>query len=74
MSYSLALKQLLKSNFEYSYFFDNYKEAEEFYFKCLKRNDKELAEKITYRNGEPEPLSWDLIGIDASKSYLQREE
>lgn len=74
VSYSLALKQLLKSNFEYSYFFDNYKEAEEFYFECLKRNDKELAEKITYRNGEPEPLSWDLIGIDASKSYLQREE
>ena len=35
---------------------------------------KELAEKITYRNGEPEPLSWDWIGIDAAKSYLQREE
>lgn len=74
VSYSIALKQLLKSDFEYSYFFDNYKEAEEFYFECLKRNDKELAEKITYRNGEPEPLSWDWIGIDAAKSYLQREE
>ena len=71
VSYSLALKQLLKSSFEYSKFFDNYEEAENFYFECLKRHDKEYADKITYRNGEPEPLPWDYIGIDASKSYLR---
>lgn len=73
VSYSFALKQLLKSNFEYSYFFENYEEAESFYFECLRRNDNELAEKTTYRNGEPEPLPWGYIGIDASSSYLDRE-
>ena len=69
VGYETAIKQLLASKWEYAFMFDSYEEAEEFYFECLKRHDKKFAEKITYRNGEPEPLPWDYTGFDAGKRF-----
>lgn len=69
VGYETAIKQLLASKWEYAFMFDSYEEAEEFYFECLKRHDKMFAEKITYRNGEPEPLPWDYTGFDAGKRF-----
>lgn len=69
VGYKTAIKQLLASKWEYAFMFDSYEEAEEFYFECLKRHDKVFAEKITYRNGEPEPLPWDYTGFDAGKRF-----
>ena len=69
VGYETAIKQLLASKWEYAFMFDSYEEAEQFYFECLKRHDKKFAEKITYRNGEPEPLPWDYTGFDAGKRF-----
>ena len=69
VGYETAIKQLLASKWDYAFMFDSYEEAEEFYFECLKRHDKKFAEKITYRNGEPEPLPWDYTGFDAGKRF-----
>ena len=49
--------------------FNSIEEMEKNYFQCLKRHDEKFADKITYLNGEPEPLPWNVIGFDASERY-----
>lgn len=69
VSYKTAIKKLWESDWEYKIMFDSHEEMENFYFKCLKRHDEQYADKITYLNGEPEPLSWKVIGFDAYERY-----
>lgn len=66
ISYKLAIKKLFETDFEYLVYFESSAQAEEFYFQCLKRHDKEYQNKITYLNGEPEPLPLSFRGHDSS--------
>ena len=66
ISYKLAIKKLFETDFEYLVYFENTEQAENFYFQCLKQHDKEYQDKITYLNGEPEPLPSSFKGHDAS--------
>ena len=40
--------------------FETYEEAENFYFRRLKKHEEEI-EKIRYLNGEPEPLQCEVV-------------
>ena len=73
ISYKLAIKKLFESDFEYLVYFESIEQAEEFYFQCLKRHDKEYQDKITYLNGEPEPLPLSFRGHDSSILQLSSE-
>jgi len=64
-SYKLAIKKLFETDFEYLVYFENIAQAEEFYFQCLKRHNEIYQDKITYLNGEPEPLPLSFRGHDA---------
>lgn len=73
ISYKLAIKKLFESDFEYLVYFESIEQAEEFYFQCLKHHDKEYQDKITYLNGEPEPLPLSFRGHDSSILQLSSE-
>lgn len=66
VSYKLAIKKLFETEFEYLVYFESIEQAEEFYFQCIKRHNKEYQDKITYLNGEPEPLPLSFRGHDSS--------
>ena len=70
IDYRTAIKKLLESDWEYKFMFESFEAAEQFYLECLKRHDEKYAEPIKYLNGEPEPLSWTVIDMDASKQYI----
>lgn len=60
VDYKTAIKKLLESCWEYKFMFETYEEAENFYFRRLKKHEEEI-EKIRYLNGEPEPLQWEVV-------------
>ena len=66
VGYELAIKKLFETDFEYLIYFDNIEQATQFYFTCLKRHDEEYKDKITYLNGEPEPLPSAFRGYDST--------
>lgn len=67
VGYELAIEQLFKTDFDYLIFFNGVDDAKSFYFECLKRHDEEYQDKITYLNGEPEPLPSAYRGINFAK-------
>ncbi len=67
VSYQTAIKQLLKSNFQYKKYLKDYDTAEAFYKQCLLRSEKEYGNKIPYIENEPFPLSPDLSAFDAAR-------
>ena len=67
VSYKIAIKQLLKSNFEYNKYLKNFETAEAFYKECLMRSEKEYENKTPYIDNEPFPLSLDLNACDAAR-------
>lgn len=67
VSYKIAIKQLLKSNFEYNKYLKNFETAEAFYKECLMRSEKEYENKTHYIDNEPFPLSLDLNSCDAAR-------
>ncbi len=67
VSYTLAIKQLLKSNFEYNKYLKDFDTAEVFYKECLLRSEKEYDNKTPYIDNEPFPLSLDLRAYDAAR-------
>ena len=67
VSYKIAIKQLLKSNFEYNKYLKNFETAEAFYKECLMRSEKEYENKTPYIDNEPFPLSLDLNSCDAAR-------
>lgn len=60
VDYKTAIKKLLESCWEYKFMFETYEEAENFYFRRLKKHEEEI-EKIRYLNGEPEPLQCEVV-------------
>lgn len=67
VSYKIAIKQLLKSNFEYNKYLKDFDTAEGFYKECLLRSEKEYENKTPYIDNEPFPLSLDLNSCDAAR-------
>ena len=67
VSYKIAIKQLLKSNFEYNKYLKSFETAEAFYKECLMRSEKEYENKTPYIDNEPFPLSLDLNSCDAAR-------
>ena len=66
VSYKLAIQQLLKSNFKYKAYFNDYDEAEKFYCDCLKKSEQQYDTKTVYLNGEPFPEPIDFRRYDAA--------
>ncbi len=73
VSYKLAIKQLLKSNFEYTKYLKDYETSEQFYFECLKRSEVEYQSKTVYIDDEPFPLSVDFKPYDAARLIYSPE-
>ena len=73
VSYKVAIKQLLKSKFEYNKYLKDFDNAEAFYKECLLRSEKEYENKTPYIDNEPFPLSTDFSAIDASR-FLRYSE
>ena len=67
VSYTLAIKQLLKSKFEYKKYLKDLETAERFYKECLLRSENEYENKTPYIDNEPFPLSLDLRAYDAAR-------
>lgn len=73
VSYKIAIKQLLKSKFEYNKYLKDFDTAETFYKECLLRSEKEYENKTPYIDNEPFPLSTDYSALDAAR-FLRYSE
>lgn len=73
VSYTLVIKQLLKSNFEYNKYLKDRETAEAFYKECLLRSEKEYDSKTPYIENEPFPLSTDFRAYDAARFLTFQE-
>lgn len=70
VDYKTAIKKLLESEWNYTFMFDSYEEAETFYLECLKRHDEKYAEPIKWTNDEPEALPWEYTNFIVNKQYI----